>query len=191
VATEGDEREGHAGGDVPGEHAIHGAHGITVSVRHGEEMAEFLEQGLGAKRAGSGDGAELFEVGEGGHGRAVELVEEPDVEPGTWRFGEGTVHHSAYDAVNSDSQLDLKAHIEGLGYTDVSDVKDRQYFHSCYVRSPSGALFELAVSVPKSFAVDEDPDRLGSEFMLPPRFEHRRDELLGQLEPIETEAVAR
>jgi glyoxalase family protein len=190
VGVEGDEREAFDGGEVPVEHGIHGAYGVTVSVRHGDEMVEFLEQGLGAKRLGSDAGVESFDLGEGGHGRVVELVEEPDVEPGTWRFGEGTVHHVAYDAVSSERQLEMKAKIEGIGYTDVSDVKDRQYFHSCYVRSPSGALFELAVSVPKSFAVDEDPDRLGTEFKLPPQFEPRREELMAQLEPIETETVA-
>jgi glyoxalase family protein len=187
VGVEGDARKGFSGADVPPEHAIHGAFGVTVSVRLADEMIEFLEQGLGAKRTASGEGIESFEIGDGGHGKVVELVEEPDVEPGTWKFGEGTVHHVAWDAVTSESQQELKDLIEGLGYTDVSDVKDRQYFHSCYVRSPSGALFELAVSVPESFAVDEEPDKLGSEFMLPPRFEHRRDELLSQLETIETE----
>jgi glyoxalase family protein len=48
-------------------------------------------------------------------------------------------------------------------------------------------LFELAVSVPESFAIDEDPDKLGREFKLPPQFEDRRQELLSRLEPIQTE----
>jgi glyoxalase family protein len=190
VGVEADERRPYAGAGIPAEHAIPGAYGVTVSVRDAGEMVEFLEQGLRARRIGSEGAAEAFDLGEGGSGRVVELVEEPDLEPGTWRFGEGTVHHVAYDAVTSESQMEMKLFLEGLGYTDVSDVKDRQYFHSCYVRSPSGALFELAVSVPKSFAVDEDPDRLGSEFKLPPQFEHRRDELIGQLEPIDTGIAA-
>jgi glyoxalase family protein len=190
VGVEGDRRRPYTGAGVPAEHGLHGAYGITVSVYDASEMVEFLEIGLGARRAASEGAAEAWEVGEGGHGQVVEIVEERDLPPGTWKFGEGTVHHVAYDAVTSESQKELKDFLEGLGYTDVSDVKDRQYFHSCYVRSPSGALFELAVSVPKSFAVDEAPDRLGSEFMLPPRFEHRRAELLGQLEPIETAPVA-
>jgi glyoxalase family protein len=190
VAVEGDERRPYTGAGIPAEHAIPGAYGVTVSVRDAGEMVEFLEQGLGARRIGSEGAAEAFDLGVGGSGRVVELVEEPDLEPGTWKFGEGTVHHVAYDAVTHESQMELKLFLEGLGYTDVSDVKDRQYFHSCYVRSPSGALFELAVSVPESFAVDEDPDKLGSEFKLPPQFEPRRDELLARLEPIETGAVA-
>jgi glyoxalase family protein len=189
VAVEGDARRPHAVPDIPAEHAIPGAYGVTVSVRDAGEMVEFLEQGLGARRVGSDRAMEAFDLGEGGSGRVVELVEEPDLAPGTWRFGEGTVHHVAYDAVNADSQMERKLFLEGLGYTDVSDVKDRQYFHSVYVRSPSGALFELAVSVPESFAVDEDPDKLGTEFKLPPQFEPRRDELLSRLEPIDTGTI--
>jgi glyoxalase family protein len=190
VAVEGDQRRPHRVDDIPAEHALPGAYGVTVSVRDAGEMTEFLEHGLGARRIASEGRSEAFDVGEGGSGRVVELVEEPDVEPGTWKFGEGTVHHVAYDAVSAESQMERKLFLEGMGYTDVSDVKDRQYFHSCYVRSPSGALFELAVSVPLSFAVDEDPDKLGTDFKLPPQFEHRREELMGKLETIETETVA-
>jgi glyoxalase family protein len=191
VGVEGDGRQPYTGTDVPVEHGIRGAYGVTVSVYDPSEMVEFLEAGLEAKRLGSEGKMESFDLGEGGSGRVVEIVEETDVPPGTWKFGEGTIHHVAYDAVTAEQQMDLKLHLEGLGYTDVSDVKDRQYFHSVYVRSPSGALFELAVSVPESFAVDEDPEKLGSEFKLPPQFEDRRQELLDQLEPIRTEeAVA-
>ena len=32
-------------------------------------------------------------------------------------------------------------------------------------------------------------DRLGSDFMLPPQFEHRREELLTTLEPIDVEGA--
>ena len=81
-----------------------------------------------------------------GHGRSLELVEEPDLPQGTWRFGEGTIHHHAFDVGTSENQLRVKDYIVGLGYTDVSDVKDRGYFFSVYLRTPGGALFELAYS---------------------------------------------
>ena len=187
VGVDGDARRGHAGAGVPEEHAIHGAYGITVSIHHADEMVDFLELALSATRLSAEGGTELWQVGQGA-GNVVELVEEPDQPHGTWRFGEGTVHHVAFDARSLENQMELKLHIEGLGYTDVSDVKDRQYFDSCYVRTPGGPLFELAVSKPESWAVDEAPDRLGSDFMLPPRFEHRREELLKTLEPIDVGA---
>lgn len=191
VGVDDDRREPYTGAEVPAEHGIRGAYGVTVSAYEPAEMVEFLETGLEAERLASEGQVESYDLGSGGAGRVVEVLEERDAPPGTWKFGEGTVHHVAWDAVTAEQQMELKLRLEGLGYTDVSDVKDRQYFHSCYVRSPSGALFELAVSVPKSFAVDEDPDKLGQEFKLPPQFEDRREELLGKLETIETgETVA-
>ena len=39
-----------------------------------------------------------------GHGRYLELVEEPDLPQGTWHFGEGTIHHHALDAGTAENQ---------------------------------------------------------------------------------------
>ena len=158
---------------------------MTVSIHMADEMTEFLELGMRGRRIASEGASELWQLGDG-PGNVVELVEEPDMPHGTWRFGEGTVHQVAFDAGSLDNQMELKLFIEGLGYTDVSDVKDRQYFNSCYVRTPGGPLFELAVSKPESWAIDEAPDRLGTEFMLPPWLEDRRAELMGRLETIDT-----
>jgi glyoxalase family protein len=185
VEVEGDTRAGHTGGGVGADAAIHGSYGVTVSIHMADEMTEFLELGMQGRRIASEGASELWQLGDG-PGNVVELVEEPDMPHGTWRFGEGTVHHVAFDAGSLDNQMELKLFIEGLGYTDVSDVKDRQYFNSCYVRTPGGPLFELAVSKPESWAIDEAPDRLGTEFMLPPWLEDRRAELMGRLETIDT-----
>ena len=185
IEVEGDARTGHTGGGVGADAAIHGSYGVTVSIHMADEMVEFLELGLQGTRVASEGSSELWRLGEG-PGNLVELVEEPDVPRGTWRFGEGTVHHVAFDAGTLEAQMELKLHIEGLGYTDVSDVKDRQYFNSCYVRTPGGPLFELAVSKPEAWAVDEPADALGTDFMLPPWLEDRRAELMGRREPIDT-----
>jgi glyoxalase family protein len=189
VEVEGDARVGYTEGGVGAETAIHGSYGVTVSLHMAEEMAEFLDDGmLGTLVASEGD-AERWQVGDG-PGNFVELVEEPDVRRGTWRFGEGTVHHVAFDLGTAERQMDLKLNLEGLGYTDVSEVKDRQYFDSCYVRTPGGPLFELAVSKPESWAIDEPVEELGRRFMLPPWLEDRREEMMSRLEPIDTNAVA-
>ncbi|CAA9502371.1 MAG: Glyoxalase family protein [uncultured Solirubrobacteraceae bacterium] len=185
IEVEGDTRAGHTGGGVGADAAIHGSYGVTVSIHMADEMTEFLELGMQGRRVASEGSSELWQLGDG-PGNVVELVEEPDVPRGTWRFGEGTVHHVAFDAGSLEAQMELKLHIEGLGYTDVSDVKDRQYFNSCYVRTPGGPLFELAVSKPEAWAIDEPADALGTDFMLPPWLEDRRAELMGRLEPIDT-----
>ena len=69
----------------------------------------------------------------------------------------------------------------GLGYTDVSDVKDRGYFDSIYVRTPSGAMFEATVSHADSFCCDEPSDRLGLKVMLAPQLKVSKEEMLTQL----------
>lgn len=181
-----DDREPWEGNGVSGEHAIRGAHGITISLRDVDEMVEFLERGLGGRQVAAEGARRRFEVGNTGYGRSVELLHEPDVPAGTWRFGEGVPHHVAYDVGDAKSQQELKDWLEGIGYTDCSESKDRQYFYSIYVRSPSGALFEFAYSRPEGFAVDEAVERMGSEFMLPPWFEDRRAEIMAALEPLAT-----
>jgi glyoxalase family protein len=189
IEVDDDPRAGFTEGGVPADAAIHGTYGITVSIHLADEMSEFLEHALQGRRLASEGTSELWQLGDG-PGNRVELVEEPDVPRGTWRFGEGTVHHVAFDAGSLENQMETKLYIEGLGYTDVSDVKDRQYFNSCYVRTPGGPLFELAVSKPEGWAIDEAADALGQRFMLPPWLEDRREELLGRLETIDTGVAA-
>jgi glyoxalase family protein len=184
--TREDTREPFAGSDVPAEHAIRGAWGTTTSVREPEPMDEFLREAFNCEHLGSEGPHHQYRITGGeGHGQILELVEEPDLPQGTWRFGEGTIHHHAFDVGSSENQLRVKDYIVGLGYTDVSDVKDRGYFFSVYLRTPGGALFELAYSTPQGFTIDEAEDELGTHMCIPPHWEDRRAEI-ASLEPIDT-----
>ena len=180
-----DEREPYGGGDVPSEHAIRGAWGTTTSVREPEPMDDFLREAFNAEHIASEGAHHQYRLTGSGHGQILELVEEPDLPQGTWHFGEGTIHHHAFDVGTSENQLRVKDYIVGLGYTDVSDVKDRGYFFSVYLRTPGGALFELAYSTPQGFTIDESVDELGTHMCIPPHWEDRRPEI-EQLEPIDT-----
>jgi len=73
---------------------------------------------------------------------------------------------------------------EELGYTDFSEIKDRNYFHSIYCRCPGGILVECAATAEGAFARDEPYDALGHQLLLPPWFEERRDEIMAMLDPI-------
>ena len=171
---------------MPLEHAIRGAHGTTTSVREPGPMDDFLRRGMGAEHLGTEGAHHQYRIGvDGGGGRLIELVEEPDLEQGTWSFGEGTIHHHAFDTRTLEDQAAVKDWLVGLGYTDVSDVKDRGYFHSVYMRTPGGALFEFAASTSAGFTIDEPEDELGTHMCIPPHWEHRRGEI-DQLEPIDT-----
>jgi glyoxalase family protein len=177
-------------GGVSADHAILGTHGITVNVAYPDEMRNYLAEGIGAKLVGSEGAMERYELGSSGRGRSIELVEDRDSPPGTWFFGEGTVHHVAWDIRNEEAQLEQKVWLEGLGYTDVTEVKDRGYFKSIYNRTPGGALFEYAWTKPEGWAIDEDPEHLGEGMQIPPVFADQTDYILSYLEPLNTEKVS-
>ena len=61
----------------------------------------------------------------------------------------------------AENQQVVKDWIVGLGFTDVSEAKDRGYFFSMYCRSPSGLLVEFAYGTPQGFLIDEAADELG------------------------------
>jgi glyoxalase family protein len=90
----------------------------------------------------------------------------------------------AFAARNDDELTQIKANLEGLGFTDISEIKDRNYFHSIYIRMPGGVLFEAATT-DIGFTIDEPANQMGQNLMLPPWFESRRTEIVSKLEPIE------
>ncbi|MGQ7297493.1 VOC family protein [Quadrisphaera sp. KR29] len=187
VPQEGDPRRGYTGAGVPGEHAIHGLHGVGVHVFDADRMVEFATDVFFAKGGVEEEGDRArFRVGEASHGNWVELTGDRDRTQGTWRFGAGTYHHFAWNLDTLENQNAVKFDIEGAGYTDISELKDRTYFKSHYVRTPGGALFELAVTHNEGgWDCDESPEELGQAFMLPPQFESERESILAQLEPVE------
>jgi len=95
--------------------------------------------------------------------------------------GAGTVHHIAW-ATRDDQQRAWRSRIvEAGGY--VTEILDRDYFHSIYFREPRGVLFEIATLSP-GFAVDEDPEHLGEELRVPKMHAQLRPELERSLAPI-------
>ncbi|TNC26991.1 VOC family protein [Amycolatopsis alkalitolerans] len=126
VGVEGDTREGYTGGGVPAEYAIHGIHGVGVHVANPENMVEFLSDSFYGKALLEEGDRMVHTVGQPGRGGAVELVVNRREEPGTWRYGSGTIHHFAWNAETLENQDELKFEIEGVGYTDISELKDRR-----------------------------------------------------------------
>jgi glyoxalase family protein len=161
-----------------------GFHGPVLSVREVAEQERFLVDALGFRKTGTDGPYHRFEVGPGGAAKTIVLHHEPNRSAGSWGFGAGTAHHLALDIGTDEALAEQKNLYEELGYTDCSEIKDRNYFHSIYVRSPGGILTECAASVPEGFAKDEPADQLGMQLLLPPWFEHRRPEIVAMLEPI-------
>ncbi len=185
VGAKNDKRTSYSNGAVPKEYGIRGTHGIVVAVRDSENSEEFMHYGWsGINRRTDGDYIR-YDVGHGGSGALVDFRVEPELEQGSWSYGEGVPHHVAFEVSDLDVQGKVKFHLEGLGYTDVSDVKDRGYFESVYVRTPGGALFEATVSKPEGFLIDEPYEKMGTSMQIPPFFANRKEELLSKIEHLD------
>jgi glyoxalase family protein len=165
-------------------HGIKGIFGATVAVTDAAAMEEFLEGAMGFSRAAKDGDGSMWHVPENtGLHSVIEVVTDRESPQGTWTLAGGTVHHLAFNTMDEDNQIALKARLEGMGYTDVSEQKDRMYFKSMYMRSPGGALFELAWTVPEGWAKDEPADKIGQSLVFPPWFADRQAEMEAGLEP--------
>ncbi|MCI0711151.1 MAG: ring-cleaving dioxygenase [Chloroflexi bacterium] len=172
--------------DVPTEHAIRGFYAIMLSVPQLENVEPILTQLLSFEKTQQatypeGQEAIIYTIGEGGPGRELWLVEEPD-KPMT-RLGAGGVHHVAFRVADEDEQEYWHNRLTSVGLP-VSGFIDRYYFKSIYFRISNGILFEIATDGP-GFATDEDLETLGERLALPPFLEPRREQIEANLKPIE------
>jgi glyoxalase family protein len=184
VETPNDTRRPWVTSEISADAATRGFFGAVMSVRSVEEQEQFFVDALGFRKLGVDGAYHRFEAGCGGTGSIIDLHHEPDRAPGSWGFGAGTFHHIAFGVENDKALFTQKALYEELGYTDASEVKDRFYFHSMYVRSPGGILVECTANVAGGFYQDEAPEDLGTRLNLPPWYENQRAEILAMLEPV-------
>jgi glyoxalase family protein len=190
VEDKDDQRIGWTTDEIGQSESVRGFHGTVLSVRDVTEQERFLTEALGFRKTGVDGAYHRFEIGSGGANKTLILIHEPERAPGTWTFGAGTVHHLALWVADDEALAAQKAIYEELGYTDASEIKDRFYFHSMYVRSPGGILVECCCNVPGGFEKDESANQFGTKLHLPPWFENRREEILATLEPIVAPAIA-
>ena len=179
-----DKREGWTTREIAASEAVRGFYGTVLSVRDVSEQEKFLIEALGFRKTGVDKAYHRFEIGSGGANKTLTLYHDPERAPGSWTFGAGTYHHIALWVADDEAMAAQKAIYEELGYTDASEIKDRFYFHSMYVRSPGGILVECCCNVPGGFEKDEKASELGTKLHIPPWFEDRRQEILATLEPV-------
>jgi glyoxalase family protein len=162
--------------DIPPEHAITGIVGAQAYTAPAlvTEESPLLTETLGFEFVGDGD----YRL----HGEEREFTFAYDPAPEEPGYqGAGSVHHIAWACLDED-QLGWQATVHDVG-RHVTEVLDRDYFHSIYFREPRHVLFEIATMSP-GFAVDEDPDHLGEQLKLPRQHEHLRAQLEQVLTPI-------
>jgi glyoxalase family protein len=184
VESANDARVGWTTSEISADVANRGFFGPVLSVRELDEQERFLVDALGFSKTGSEGPYHRFEVGDGGPVKTLILHHEPDRNQGSWGFGAGTGHHIALEVESDEALATQKGLYEELGYTDCSEIKDRNYFHSIYVRSPGGILTECAATAEGGFTRDEAWEDLGTSLLLPPWFEEQRATIVQMLDPI-------
>jgi len=182
-----DPRAGWADGPVPATHAIRGFHGATLLVAEPGPTVALLTEALGFDYLGSENRRGRYAARDGGHapGTLVDVLEAPRGSRGVQ--GAGTVHHIAYRTPDDAEQAAWRAELLRQGL-NVTEVRDREYFHSIYFHEPGGILYEIATDQP-GFGVDESPERLGTGLKLPPWYEGRRAQLERALAPLNVPAA--
>lgn len=80
--------------------------------------------------------------------------------------GIGGTHHFALQVADYDGLLKWKRRLVDRGIA-VDGPLDRHYFTSIYFNDPDGTIIEIATVGP-GWAIDEAPDRIGTEFRAPP-----------------------
>jgi glyoxalase family protein len=169
--------------EIPQEHALQGFDGVRAYAGEPENSRALFEKTLGFEPKGKGSSLErarreVFTWETRGDSRGgFYAYDQPP--PASGQCGAGTVHHVAWASTIEDHEAWHRAVTEAG--RQPSPIIDRFWFRSIYFREPSGVLFELATLGP-GFAVDEDPEHLGEKLVLPPAFEHLRE----QIEPILT-----
>ncbi len=173
------------GTDVPGEYSLRGFYAVMISVpalRHVEPILTKVLHFNQTQQAPYPDGREVtvYNMDEGGPGRELWVVEEPEAPIA--RLGAGGVHHVAFRVRDREEQAYWRERIAAVGLP-ISGFIDRYYFHSIYFRISNGILFEIATDGP-GFAMDEDPEKLGERLALPPFLEPQRAQIEAGLKPI-------
>ena len=91
--------------------------------------------------------------------------------------GAGVPDHVAFRAPDANAVRSMQLSLRDHGPTE---VHDRKYFLSLYVRDPTGILMEYATDGP-GMTVDEAPDELGQTLFLPPHEADRAEDLKAML----------
>jgi glyoxylase I family protein len=148
--------------------SIAGIHHITLICASLDRSTAFYRDLLGmrlVKRTRNPDdpNARHFHFGdaEGAPGTVVSLMEYEAMPEG--KVGRGSTHHFALRVGSVEELLDWREYLLSRG-VPCTEVMDRTYSRSLYVRDPDGHILELATDGP-GYTVDEPVATLGGEFI--------------------------
>ncbi|MGO4351957.1 VOC family protein [Rhizobium sp. RAF36] len=151
-----------ANGPVPIEHAVQRVRGATMLTETPDASRAFIESHFGYR----------FQANKGAIDRLVsDSGDVMDVRnaKGFWSGapGTGTIDHVAFRAAD-EAELTSVHDALATSTDSATNMHDRKYFKSLYVREPGGTLIELATDKP-GMLVDEPAPTLGTKLFLPPK----------------------
>lgn len=155
---------------VQPQYQVLGLHSARIWERDLSKTERFLTGVLGFERIAVEGEWVRFGVHGGGSGAVIDIREMPDTRLG--QQGVGTIHHIAWRLPDEAEELAMRQQVI-MGGSHPTGVIDRFWFKSVYFREPGGVLFEFATEGP-GFAVDENPEHLGEQLVLPPWLEPHR-----------------
>jgi glyoxalase family protein len=182
IESDKDPRPGFSYGSIDEKYSIRGFHSITLSEDGYEKTAGLLTTYMDHDKIAEAGNRFRYSAS-GSIGDIVDIVCEPERMRGLQ--GAGTVHHVAFSTNDDDTIVQMQQRLLKAN-ANVTQVLDRQYFHSIYFREPGGVLFEIATN-PPGFAIDEEQAHLGEALKLPSWQEANRAEIEHGLVPVEVD----
>lgn len=138
--------------------SIAGIHHITLICKSLERTSAFYRNLLGlrmVKQTTSEDDRDarhlFFGDNDGNPGTLITCLEYPDLEEGT--VGVGSTHHFALIVRDDEELQGWRDYLTAQG-APCTEVMDRTFFKSIYLRDPDGHIVELATAGP---GIDPDP----------------------------------
>jgi phospholipase/carboxylesterase len=147
--------------DIPLEHRIRRIRGVTLLSEVPEESVDFLTRYFGFAR-GAVEGPIQRLVSE--IGDVIDIRDASGFWPGA--PGTGTADHVAVRATDAAEVEAVEAELRKRN-SSLTNLHDRHYFTSLYVREPGNVLIEMASDGP-GFTLDETLDTLGTALFVPP-----------------------
>ncbi|MBV2142449.1 VOC family protein [Falsochrobactrum sp. TDYN1] len=148
-------------GDIPMEHAVRRVRSATILSEAPEQTADFITRYFGFKPIGK-EGVIDRLVSQAGD--AIDVRDATGFWPGI--PGTGMFDHVAFRAADNKAIMQAEKAFSKLNSSE-TNLHDRKYFTSLYVREPGGTLFELATDGP-GFTIDESVEKLGQALFVPP-----------------------
>ncbi len=144
--------------------AIRGIHHITLICASADRSAAFYRDLLGLRLLESGVNQDdptarhlYFGDATGTPGTVITVMEYPQMEEG--EVGRGSTHHFALLVESADELEGWRHYLQSRG-VGCTEVMDRQFFKSIYLRDPDGHIVELATLGP-GMTADEPLEEMG------------------------------